>query len=261
MTEKRFDFEYGSNGEPIEGFLGDGAESKILFILREPHSGDQQEFWMKRSIDDDFDPETGAYYRKKDNLIYANICASIASFVLKTAQDERRDDLSAIRSSAYINLFARHGESEKSRYFTNTLSYLDKLLCGEELSEDECEAESFERAHRVYGLLSDFLHHDTEYIVTVDDIYCHLSKHSVREEPSWLTIPDAYRPRATKAQKAAGVIREKLPLELRACRIKLFGKEVYLLEFRHPSNYTYPFSKYKKAMPDHYVCIEPHNGG
>ncbi|MBQ1897842.1 MAG: hypothetical protein II163_01595, partial [Ruminococcus sp.] len=59
MSEKLFDFEQGTIDRYIEGFLGDNKESRILFLLREPHTynknepkKDQDDFLFKRILND-----------------------------------------------------------------------------------------------------------------------------------------------------------------------------------------------------------------
>lgn len=247
MNHKQFDFEQGTIDHYIEGFLGDNEESKILFLLREPHNESeegQQDFWFKRILDDEDDCETRAAFRKPKNLKYFNTYATFASYLLDIPDNE--EDLRAIRQCAYMNLFARSGKGFKSDKYKATLKYLVALLDGESIVPDDKKREEYDRAHRFYRLLQDFINNGTEYIVTVDDIYSKLSCFAIHEESTWLNLK--YMKRQKGQQNKVEHIKSFTYITIR-----LFEKDVKLLWFWHPSYPTYQPKLLSYAIDEQYI--------
>jgi hypothetical protein len=225
-----FDFARGRDGAPIEGFLGDRQEAKVLFILREPNNKDQpaQGFWLRKVLDD-------ASYRRGMGPKYADTVCALARYLLGAPD--------AIRSCAYINLYAACGEGTASELFY--LTY--RAYRGERIDAPaEIRIAAEERAAAVKGLIRDFiLYADTTHIVTVNTIYDLL-----RNTPPIQVI----RPEDTYADS------EKLTLSyrrngphnktFRLCRCEMYGREVTLHEFWHPSYTTYRLEALREAIPD-----------
>ena len=44
-------FYHNDKGVPVEGFLDDKNECKILFVLKEPNTELAEEFWFKKGVD------------------------------------------------------------------------------------------------------------------------------------------------------------------------------------------------------------------
>lgn len=251
MSEKLFDFEQGTIDRYIEGFLGDNKESRILFLLREPHTynknepkKDQDDFWFKRILDDEDDHRYKLAFRKPKNLKYFNTYATFASYLLDVPYDQ--EELSAIRQCAYMNLFAIRGCQQCSPEYEKTKCLLIALLSGGSIHENDPETEEFIRAQRVYHLMRDFINNDTEYIITINDLYYDLKQFSVGEEFTWLELPYLKRPKGKP---------NKTPRKrcFPGVTIRLFGKDVKLLWFWHPSNPTYQTKLLSGAIPKEYI--------
>ena len=247
MSDIKFDFERGILDPYIEGFLGDDKKSRILFILREPHTynegepkKDQDDFWFKRILDDMDDHRCRRAYRNGHNLEYFNTYATFASYLLDIPNDQ--EALNAIRQCAYMNLFAIRGKQQRSDEYEETKRVLLSLLNGTSISESELQAEEGIRAQRVYHLLKDFIGNDTEYIFTIDDLYYDLKQFAVGEEFIWLELPYMKRPKG-KPDKTPRLRR------FTGVTIRLFGKDAKLLWFWHPSNPTYQTKLLGGAIP------------
>ena len=153
-----------------------------------------------------------------------------------------QEALSAIRQCAYMNLFAIRGRQQRSTEYKKTKDFLIALLNGNSIPENEREGEESIRAHRVYRLLKYFVNNDTEYIVTVNDLYYDLKQFAVGEEFIWLELPYMKRPKG-KPDKTPRLRR------FTGVTIRLFGKDAKLLWFWHPSNPTYQTKLLGGAVP------------
>ena len=247
MERKHFDFEQGTKDRYIEGFLGENKESKILFLLREPHvesDEGQQDFWFKRILDDKDDDENHIPFRKPKNLKYFNTYATLASYLLDIPDTE--EELKAIRQCAYLNLFARSGTGSASPKYIETRDYLVNLLKGNPIPEDELQTEAGYRAHRFYGLLHDLLNNGTQFIVTVGDIYTELKYFAVDQEWTWLDLTYKKKPKGQQEK----VERTK---SFNGVTVRLFEKEVKLLWFWHPSYPTYQPKLLQKTIDGQYI--------
>lgn len=255
MSEKLFDFEQGTIDRYIEGFLGDNKESRILFLLREPHTynknepkKDQDDFWFKRILDDKDDLRCKLAFRNRHNLKYFNTYATFASYLLNIPNDQ--EALSAIRQCAYMNLFTIRGWQHRSTEYKKTKDFLIALLNGNSIPENEREGEESIRAHRVYRLLKYFVNNDTEYIVTVNDLYYDLKQFAIGKEFTWLDLPYMKRPKGSP---------DKTPRirHFPGVTVRLFEKDVKLLWFWHPSNPTYQTKLLRGAVPEEYIIDVP----
>jgi len=217
-----FDFARARDGAPIEGFLGDCREAKVLFILREPDSADQQEFWFRKVLDD-------AQYRRGRAPKYADTLSALARYLL--------GDPDAIRSCAYINLYAASGGGSASKLYRQTY----RAYQGMTVASDE----AVRRAAQVKELIRDFILSGTQHIVTVNDIYDLLRSAPpakvIRAEDAFadsekLTIAYRYSKRAPKT--------------FRLCRCEIYGRSVTLHEFWHPAYPAYSVTGLREAIPD-----------
>ena len=254
-----FDFYTGNKDKYIEGFLdGRNTESNsyeknanLLFLLREPNNPDQQDFWLKRILDDTYDIDCHVYYRNTHNLKYFNTFASIAAYLLNQTSASH-DEVSAIASCAYINLFARRGKGISSPEYKSTRELLSTLLRGEDLKPKKTDSEeSIIRARCVYNLLKDFITSGTETIVTVCDIYNMISgccrKYSgCSKNEVWLTLGYKNQP-------------ERRRMAFNCRTVRLFDHEVKMYNFWHPSYRFYDFSLLKDELKDYYVELPEHN--
>ena len=245
-----FDFAKADNGTVIEGFLNDNKEAKILFLLREPHTykkgepiKEQQDFWFKRILDDEYDDNCHAYFRNTNNLVYFNTLASIASYILDQPSSTH-DDITAIKSCAYMNLFAKSGEGYASKKYSETRDSLYCLL-SEETPKETFSTDAAERAARVYGLLRDFIESGTDRIVTVYDIYNMLSKYCRKntqcgKNSVWLTLRYKNHP-------------ERRKMSFNCCNVRLFDHDVTLYNIWHPSYRYYDFALLKNELKEYYI--------
>ena len=254
-----FEFYKGTTDKYIEGFL-DGRndendifdkKAKVLFLLREPHSPDQQDFWLRRILDDQYDENCKVYFRNPHNLEYFNTFATLAAYLLDQPSNAH-DNIDALRACAYINLFARSGEGTASKKYRITLNYLSQLLWGAPIYDKDVFPEEAERAKCVYRLLRDFIVSGTDTIVTVCDIYNMVSSYCTKNTSCgknrvWLTLGYKNKP-------------ERNPMHFNSRTVSLFGHDVTLYNFWHPSYRYYDFSllKKKEVLRDYIVEIPEH---
>lgn len=58
------------NGKPIEGYLSDKEHfNGVLFLLREPNTDKQNEFWFKRSLEENRKQRSFSLYKNKFNIM------------------------------------------------------------------------------------------------------------------------------------------------------------------------------------------------
>ena len=252
-----FDFYTGSKDKYIEGFLdGRNTESdlyakiaNILFLLREPNNPDQQDFWLKRILDDNYDNECHVYYRNTHNLEYFNTFATIAAYLLDQTSVSH-DNVAAIKSCAYINLYARKGKGKASPEYKITLNYLSQLLRGSPLYDKDLFPEEAKRAKCVYTLLRDFITNGTETIVTVYDIYNMISNYckkntDCKKDSVWMKLGYKNEP-------------ERKPMHFNCKSVQLFGHDVKIYNFWHPSYRYYDFSLLKDELQNYYIELPEH---
>lgn len=129
----------------IEGYLGDSNECEILFVLREPHEDNQQEFWFKNAIDKE--PKERDQYEKK----YILSLGTLAYKLLGGNDDSpcvcKLEE--ALRKCAYINIYPFSGESSSSIHYDNTLVAL-KDVCTEEIMKGPVVLKESDRKNHCY---------------------------------------------------------------------------------------------------------------
>ena len=154
-------FFYYNNGNLIEGFLGDPNECKILFVLKEPDTGEARDFWFRNGVEDESK-------RVKTAKRYFHILGKIAAIILKKDGDLDNEEFlkSVLEQCAYINLNPIKGETKESPLYKEVLKKLKSTTPKQNIISCDSEAEDI-AANRKY-ILNEI---NCEYIVTVKGIY------------------------------------------------------------------------------------------
>ena len=149
---------YYYNEKPIEGFLGDPRECKILFVLKEPDTESAEEFWFKKGVD-----QCGKGVKR-----YFHVLGKIAAIILKKDGDLDDEKFleSVLEQCAYINLNPIKGETKESPLYKDVLGKLKSATPKQNKISCYSDAEAI-AANRKF-ILNEI---NCEYIVTVKGIY------------------------------------------------------------------------------------------
>ena len=160
-------FFYHYNGRPIEGFIGNPNECKILFILKEPDTGSAEEFWFKKGVD-----QCGKGAKR-----YFHILGKIAAKILDRSGDLDNDDFlqSVLKECAYINLYPIKGETSASDDYKIVLELLENTESDPIEINKKCNHNEI-ASNRKY-LIENI---NCDYIVTVWDIFDKIIKEESR---------------------------------------------------------------------------------
>lgn len=95
-----------SDNAKIEGALSNEYTSKMLIVLKEPHSDDDQIFWFYNVVNN-LNDKSGKNARRGTGKRFFNILGSMACSILKDETDKEI----ALKNCAYINLYPYDGKA------------------------------------------------------------------------------------------------------------------------------------------------------
>ncbi len=222
----------------IEGYLGDGEDAEILFILKEPNTKNVESddgFWFKKVISDENRTSTGKRY--------FNILGCLAEKLLSSTGSKTE----LLKKCAYINLYPFSGLDRASENYKNVLNEFDKFIntppkmhidISKKSSTYEISSAEDIAKNRVYLINQIIMSGKTKYIVTVGEIYNILSHCDYTN--SYLQLKYGRKPK-TKDFACHKLTKDSTCHEL--------TKEVKLCEFWHPSYTWINYDYLNKAKP------------
>ena len=171
-------FFISQNGEPIEGYLSDNHQPKILIILKEPHTDDNLIFWFYRVVNnmEDFKEKSA---RTGTGKRFFNIIGNIACALLKYEKNDAAAKETALKQCAFINLYPYDGKAYagKSSGYQSTLRALKGKADGR-------TAELTELVERRRELFRNLGESSIECVLTVPEVY-ELLTHGKTDEYSF----------------------------------------------------------------------------
>ena len=225
FSEKGFKFALSDDGKPIEGFLGDQQNAKLLIILKEPNNKNQPDFWFYNVVNNLLGSK-GEIVRSGKGLRFFRILGKLSCSILKEKYDDDDDIEAVLKKCVFINLYPFNGEKRvgKDSGYIQTCSFFYDLVNGKDLIDEIEESEKiyYDIAKNRTELLENISKSNIKSILTVPGVFAVLG-HGKDVKP-YLTIK--YGKNKTR--------------EFNCCELS-DGTVVY--EFWHPSytgiNYTY----------------------
>ena len=259
FSENGFKFALSDEGKPIEGFLNDNKQARILFMLKEPNNDAQPDFWFWNVVYDEYDNKISKYFRTKKAMKYYNTFSALARKILNEPYN-----VDILKSCAYMNMYPYNGEGwvKKGGGYKAMINRMNppkrngrkasaekqnetvNMISEEQKIENTKKVE--ERIVQLKGLIYDFIENGTEHIVTVSEIYSILKdKFGLvsEEEEGYLEIKLNNKSKIKTFKK---------------CRLNHNGKIIHLYSFWHPAYPTYKLSYLQKALPEFYIETPPH---
>ena len=157
------------NNDPIEGYLGDPKDCKILFVLKEPHEPNADGFWFKEKVvDKAHDMLKGAEKQ------YFHVLGITAKKLIGTTAE---DYGSVLKRCAFINIYPFSGEATASMDFKSVAKML-RTACPEQglaiTKGSHPEEIACNRKAIIFG-------RKWEYVVSVKDVFEKLMPDGIEE--------------------------------------------------------------------------------
>lgn len=187
-VNEMYDFKKSKDGVLLEGFLNCENKAEILFIMKEPNSEEQKDFWFWKVVYDE-KGLNGKPCRRKNGMKFYNVLGKLSKYIMNCLEESTE---SVLKKCAFINLYPYDGKASAHMGGYSLLMESLYSLKGKNIRKNKLEQiEKFEKEKNIdlnelaksrLELINQLCSSGVKYILTVPEIYKLFSNDKISED-------------------------------------------------------------------------------